>query len=132
MEMLPTTFPGTDGSKRLNTSASGSESCMIISFTTKVCKMISAETTKNKPINQYINNSKLSNLSVSSPWSEIQVDQPHSIQQEYCWKVCSSTCEKILNLYPVFKVNICKQNRQQEMQNENISKNLLCTVYFKK
>jgi hypothetical protein len=30
MEMLPTTFPGTDGSKRLNVSMSESESCTII------------------------------------------------------------------------------------------------------
>lgn len=93
MEILPTTFPGTDGSKRLNTSASESESCMIISFT----PMNSAEL-KQQRINQYINNSKLSNFSVSSPWSEIQVDQPHSIQQEYCWTVCSSTCEKNIKL----------------------------------
>lgn len=51
MQMLPTTFPGTDGSKRLNTSVSESGSCMIISFTTKVSKMNNAETTKNKSIN---------------------------------------------------------------------------------
>ena len=40
MEMLPTTFPGIDGSKRLNISMSESESCTIISFKMKVCKWI--------------------------------------------------------------------------------------------
>jgi hypothetical protein len=43
MEMLPTTFPGTDGSKRLNVSMSESESCTIISFIMKVCKMNNSE-----------------------------------------------------------------------------------------
>ena len=41
---------------------------------------------------------------IPSPWSEIQVDQPHSIQQEYCWTFGWSTREKILNSDAVLKL----------------------------